>query len=158
MFSKNFWNCPEVNSAEYACQKSKDSPGLGGVCCHTGPVVASACHCRRCSCYCRLDPWVGKIPWRRKWQPTPVFLPAESHGQRSLAGATVHGVAESQTQLSMCWHRKGARALQISESVSVGFLGHGPGVTSGQGRSSETCTQLWKLAHLVTEEGQLGSV
>ena len=30
--------------------------------------------------------WVGKIPWRRKWQPTPVFLPGKSHGQRSLAG------------------------------------------------------------------------
>ena len=29
--------------------------------------------------------WVGKVPWRRKWQPTPVFLPGESHGQRSLA-------------------------------------------------------------------------
>jgi len=35
---------------------------------------------------CRFDPWVEKIPWRRKWQPTPVFLPGESHGQRSLAG------------------------------------------------------------------------
>ena len=34
----------------------------------------------------RLDPWVGKIPWKRAWQPTPVFLPGESHGQRSLAG------------------------------------------------------------------------
>ena len=33
-----------------------------------------------------LDPWVGKIPWRRTWQPTPEFLPGESHGQRSLAG------------------------------------------------------------------------
>ena len=33
-----------------------------------------------------FDPWVGKIPWRRKWQPTPVFLPGESHGQRSLEG------------------------------------------------------------------------
>ena len=31
-----------------------------------------------------FNPWVGKIPWRRAWQPTPVFLPAESHGQRSL--------------------------------------------------------------------------
>ena len=30
--------------------------------------------------------WVGKIPWRRKWQPTPVFLPGKSHGHRSLAG------------------------------------------------------------------------
>ena len=33
-----------------------------------------------------FDPWVRKIPWRRKWQSTPVFLPGESHGQRSLAG------------------------------------------------------------------------
>ena len=32
------------------------------------------------------DSWVGKIPWKRAWQPTPVFLPAESHGQRSLVG------------------------------------------------------------------------
>ena len=38
------------------------------------------------TCRCRLDPWVGKIPWRRAWQPTPVFLPGESQGQRSLAG------------------------------------------------------------------------
>ena len=35
---------------------------------------------------CRFDPWVEKIPWRRKWQPTPVFLPGKSQGQRSLAG------------------------------------------------------------------------
>ena len=34
----------------------------------------------------RFDPWVGKIPGRRAWQPTPVFLPGESHGQKSLAG------------------------------------------------------------------------
>ena len=33
-----------------------------------------------------FDPWVGKIPWRRKWQPTPVFLPGKSHRQRSLVG------------------------------------------------------------------------
>ena len=32
------------------------------------------------------DPWVGKIPWRRKWQPTAVFLPGKSHGQRTLLG------------------------------------------------------------------------
>ena len=43
-------------------------------------------------CQCRrhrrrgFDPWIGKMPWRRKWQSTPVFLPGESHGQRSLAG------------------------------------------------------------------------
>ena len=33
-----------------------------------------------------VDPWVGKIPWRRKWLLTPVFLPGEFHGQRSLVG------------------------------------------------------------------------
>ena len=33
-----------------------------------------------------FNPWVRKIPWSRKWQPTPVFLPGESHGQRSLVG------------------------------------------------------------------------
>ena len=33
-----------------------------------------------------FGPWIGKIPWRREWLPTPVFLPIESHGQRSLAG------------------------------------------------------------------------
>jgi len=35
---------------------------------------------------CRFDPWVRKIPWRRAWQPTPVFLPGKSHEQRSLVG------------------------------------------------------------------------
>jgi len=36
-----------------------------------------------------FDSWVGKIPWRRKWQPIPVFLPGESLGQRSLMGYRV---------------------------------------------------------------------
>ena len=35
---------------------------------------------------CGFDPWVGKTPWRRKWQPAPVFLPGKSHGQRKLVG------------------------------------------------------------------------
>ena len=43
---------------------------------------------------------VEKIPWRRKWLPTLVFLPEEFQGQRSLAKAVVHGVAKSQIQLS----------------------------------------------------------
>ena len=38
-----------------------------------------------------LASWVGKIPWGRKWQPTPVFLPGESHGQRSLVGYSPWG-------------------------------------------------------------------
>ena len=42
-----------------------------------------ACPCRRHK-RCRFDPRVGKIPWRKAWQPTSVILPRESHGQRSL--------------------------------------------------------------------------
>ena len=42
----------------------------------------SACQCKKCG----FDPWVGNISWRRKWQPAPVFLPGEPHGQRSLVG------------------------------------------------------------------------
>ena len=37
------------------------------------------------------DPWVRRIPWRREWQPTPVFLPGESHGQRTLVGCSPRG-------------------------------------------------------------------
>ena len=42
-----------------------------------------------------FNPWVGKISWRRKWQPTPVFLLGESHGQRSLMGCSAWGYKES---------------------------------------------------------------
>ena len=41
-----------------------------------------------------FDPWIRKIPWRRAWQPTPVFLPEESHEQRSLAGYSQWGHTE----------------------------------------------------------------
>ena len=65
----------------------------------SGSVVKeSACQYGRHR-VCSFDPWVRKIPWRRTWQPTPVFLPGESHGQRSLAGYS-HRVAKSQTWLS----------------------------------------------------------
>ena len=55
----------------------------------------SACQCRRL----RFDPWVGKIPWGWKWQPTPVFLPGKFQGQRSLVGYSPRG-PKSQTWLS----------------------------------------------------------
>ena len=44
-----------------------------------------------------FDPWVGKVPWRRKWQPTPVFLLGESHGRRSLEGHSLWGLKELDT-------------------------------------------------------------
>ena len=45
----------------------------------------------------RFDSWVGKIPWRRKWQPTPVLLPGKSHGRRSIVGYSPWGHKESDT-------------------------------------------------------------
>ena len=43
---------------------------------------ANAGRCKRC----KFDPWVERVPWRRAWQPIPVFLPGEFHEQRSLVG------------------------------------------------------------------------
>ena len=57
-----------------------------------------ACQCKRDKRW-GFDPRVGKIPWRRPWQPTPVFLPGESHGQRTLVGNSPWG-HKSQTRLS----------------------------------------------------------
>ena len=57
-----------------------------------------------------FDPWVGKIPWRRKWQPTPVFLPGEPHGKRNLVGCSPWGRKELNTterlstiSFDCCW-------------------------------------------------------
>ena len=60
-----------------------------------------------------LIPMVGEIPWRRAWQPTPVFLPGEVHGQRSLEGYCLQ-VAKSQTQLR-----------QLSSCKSLSRMGSG---------------------------------
>ena len=68
----------------------------------TSPVLRLAfpqSHCKKCG----FSPWVGKIPWSREWQPTPVFLPGQSRGQRSLV-LCVHGVSKSQTRLSTHTH------------------------------------------------------
>ena len=71
--SRLSWSCGEL-TVRYraASQRSLVLKRLSG--------EESACQCRRH----RFHPCPGKIPWRRKWQPTPVFLPRKSHGQRSL--------------------------------------------------------------------------
>ena len=56
----------------------------------------STCQCRRCKSH-SFYPWVGKVPWRRKWQPTPTFLPGESHWQRSVVDYSPQGCRESDT-------------------------------------------------------------
>ena len=59
----------------------------------------SACQCKICRRH-GLDSWVGKVPWRRKWQSTPVFLPGKNPMDRGAWWATVHEVTKSQTRLS----------------------------------------------------------
>ena len=66
--------------------------------CLSGQESAWQCKRRR---RCGFAPWVGKIPWRRKWQPTPVFLPGESHAQRSLVGCSPWGQKKSWTWLTI---------------------------------------------------------
>ena len=63
----------------------------------------SAGHCRTCK-RCGFDPWVGKIPWKKKQQSTTVFLPAESHGQRSLVDYSPWGLRELDTTEHTCTH------------------------------------------------------
>ena len=56
----------------------------------------STCQCRRLE-RLAFDPWVRKIPWRRKWLPTPLFLPRKFHGQRSLVDYSSWGHKELDT-------------------------------------------------------------
>ena len=67
----------------------------------------STCQCRRHK-ICGFNPWASKIPWRRVWQPTPVFLSGEFHGQRSLAGYSPWGCKERNTteQVRSNWNCK----------------------------------------------------
>jgi len=74
---------------------------LPPVSCFPGDSVGRVClQCRRTV----FDPWLGKIPWRRKWQPTAAFLPGEFHGRRSLVGYSPRGHTESGTTewLTLC--------------------------------------------------------
>ena len=79
------------------------------------------CQCRRHK-RCRFDPWVGKIPWRRKWQTTPVFLPRDSHGQRNLVGYSLwdHKELDITEQLSTDTKVLHLYALQIpSDNIII---------------------------------------
>ena len=72
-----------------------------------------ACHWRRLK-RCGFNPWVRKIPWRRKWQPTPVFLPGESHGQRSLMNYSPWGrrVGHDRSNLARTAHVNNANHVR----------------------------------------------
>ena len=75
-----------------------------------------------------FDPWVGKIPWRSAWQPTPVFLPRESYEQKNLAGYCPWGCKESDTMEAtehthiFIKHRARVK-LCLSYTTCVNFFG-----------------------------------
>ena len=81
------------------------------------------CQCRRCKRH-GFHPWVGKIPRMRAWQPTPVFLPGESHGQRSLVGYSPLGCTESDTTgLSTHAHAFITSTLLFTMPINIAVLG-----------------------------------
>ena len=86
--SSMLWGNKSLVCSDLLQQPWKSNPGGAG-------GKESTCQCMRCKRH-GLDPWVWKIPWRRKWQPTPASSPGKSHGQRSPV-AIVHGIAESDT-------------------------------------------------------------
>ena len=112
--------------------------------------------CRRPQFY----PWVGRIPWRRKWQPTLVFLPGEFHGQRGLVGHSPWGRQESDTLSDLHFIIKPARS---SNTVSkrrndnglpclipnldgmVFKLGRGEGRVRCMGSNMETYISVCKI-------------
>ena len=87
-------------------------------------VKESACQCWRCSRH-KFNPWIRKILWRRKWQPTPVFLPGESYGQRSLVGCSSWGCKESNRTEQVSTHTckmNSPSIIQLPSSQTITFM------------------------------------
>ena len=89
-----------------------------------------ACQCRRCK-RCWFDPWVGKMPWRRKWQPTPASLPGKSHGQRSLVGYSPwdrkrakHNLATKQQEHTICLNHRSFPSFAgcVRDFIEIQFI------------------------------------
>ena len=94
-----------------------------------------ACQCRGHK-RCEFNPWAGKIPWRRAWEPTPVFLPEESHGQRSLAGYSLWDRKESASLAQ----RFPASSVLAREGAGCGSVGD---VTGAWLASAPLSPSLW---------------
>ena len=96
-------------------------------------------------CQCRkrmrqvFSSWVGKIPWRRKWQPTPVFLPGESHGQRNTVGCSPWGCKESDTLSD--WARAHTHTSVRAMQKRSGKWCFHPRIPKGQ--ESNPSAQVW---------------
>ena len=70
------------------------------------------CQCPRCR-RCGFDPWAGKIPWRRAWQATPVFLPGTSNGLRSRLGCSPWG-----HRVGLDWRDLALKGIETSEQTN----------------------------------------
>ena len=78
----------------------------------------STCQCRSHR-RCRFNPWVRKIPWKREWQPIPVFLTGKSYGQRNLAGYSPWGCKESDTTKQLSTHTHTHTQSMVVESMDT---------------------------------------
>ena len=110
-------SCP--TSAEQKVAEENHPLRIACLTLNSGPLISGGSVVKESSCQCRRHgfyPSVGKIPWRRKWQPTPVLLPEKPYGQRSLAGCSPRVCKESDTT-----ERLNGRKCTIS---SVLFLVH----------------------------------
>ena len=84
------WGCKESDMTEQLNNKNMIIENNFLYTLFPSPLIFTGCQYRRLKRY-ESDPWVGKIPWSRKWQTTPVFLPGESLGWRSLTGCCPWG-------------------------------------------------------------------
>ena len=71
---------------------------------------------------CGFDPWVRKIPWRRKWQPTPIFLPEQSHGLSTLASYSPWDLSRTQLSDWACTTHRVLTLYSWEETLGEGFL------------------------------------
>ena len=105
----------------------------------------SACQYRRCTIFA-INPWVGTIPWRRKWHPTPEFLLEQFHGEGSLAGYSPWGHKVSDTTERLSVHRRGMSFWLINHIRG----GEAPVVSLIRSTGAETSPSH---AHWVTSQG-----
>ena len=112
------WVCPWGFLSPNSFNLPTFQADMGFLCGSAGKE--SACQLRRLGC----DPWVRKIPWRRKWQPTPVCLPGKSHGQRSLEGCGPWGPERVRQDLAIKTTTTTTDILNFTLLVSS-FIGTG---------------------------------
>ena len=93
-----------------------------------------------------FNPWIGKISWRRKWQPTPVFLPAKSHGWRNLVGSCPWGRKElaMTEQLHFTSHKDHHKSLHKKFKIKYLFSEERALQRGQNGRSEkrEICAEM----------------